>query len=507
MTDNDAAPPPSAPAVLAPPLSAAAARRARLRELSPKTMWLTAAVIAVLTAGAVVVLWWAATRGLNGAELVTARLDALKIGLSIGVGSGGVVALYLSWRRQDSTERTLAHQQEVHTATMAHQDRVATATERDAAQRRLNELYLKAVEQLGSAEAAVRHGGLYALEQVAHDDPKRRQTVVNVICAYLRSPFTPPPDTAGTRRLGARRPLLKSADRSRVPASPSYGGTRQAQVQEREVRLTAQRILHQHLQPGEDPDHPRSDFWPGISIDLTGATLLDFSLANCTVATASFRRATFTGTATFETAKFSGDTGFEEAEFGGDTGFEEAEFGGYAGFSGVEFCGGAWFVRAKFGGDAVFVGAGFGVDTVFDGAEFSGTPWFDGAQFSGSVRFNGAKFSGSARFGEANFSGLAWFREAKFSGAAWFDGAMFGDAGFGRAKFCGAAWFGRAKFGDAEFREAEFCGEVEFGRAEFGGSTSFDGAVYDGGRAFDPAEHGVPQCADEPDPAGGPSTT
>ncbi len=109
-------------------------------------MWLTAAVIAVLTAGAVVVLWWPATAGLNGAELVSARLDALKVGLSVAVGSGGVVALYLSWRRQHSTEadldnreRALAHQQEVHAATMAHLDRVARATEHDAAERRLSE--------------------------------------------------------------------------------------------------------------------------------------------------------------------------------------------------------------------------------------------------------------------------------------------------------------------------------------------------------------------------------
>ncbi len=71
----------------------------RLRELTPKTMGLIAVILTALTAGAVVVLWWPATAGLNGADLVTARLDALKIGLSIGVGSGGVIALYLAWRR------------------------------------------------------------------------------------------------------------------------------------------------------------------------------------------------------------------------------------------------------------------------------------------------------------------------------------------------------------------------------------------------------------------------
>ncbi|AUI60389.1 hypothetical protein [Amycolatopsis sp. BJA-103] len=65
-------------------------------------MWTTAIVVVALTAGAVTVLWWPATAGLNGAELVNARLNALKIGLSIGVGSGGVVELD-RWRRQRSS--------------------------------------------------------------------------------------------------------------------------------------------------------------------------------------------------------------------------------------------------------------------------------------------------------------------------------------------------------------------------------------------------------------------
>jgi hypothetical protein len=57
MTD-DATPVSPATAVPATPPRAALARVVRLRELSPKTMWLTAAAI---TAVAVVVLWWPAT--------------------------------------------------------------------------------------------------------------------------------------------------------------------------------------------------------------------------------------------------------------------------------------------------------------------------------------------------------------------------------------------------------------------------------------------------------------
>jgi hypothetical protein len=102
---------------------------------------------------------------------------------------------------------------------MAQQDRVARTTEHDAAERRLTELYLKAVEQLGSAQAAVRHGGLYALERVAQDNLSQRQTVVDVICAYLRNPYSPPPDTSGPRPLGVRRPMLRSAAAHRMPTS------------------------------------------------------------------------------------------------------------------------------------------------------------------------------------------------------------------------------------------------------------------------------------------------
>ncbi len=331
-------------------------------------MWLTAAVIALLTAAAVVLLWWPATAGLNGDKLVSTRLDALKIGLSIGLGSGGVVALYLSWRRQDSTERTLAHQQDVHTATMAHQDRVAKAAEHDAAERRLSELYLKAVEQLGSPQAAVRHGGLYALERVAQDNPPQRQTVVNVICAYLRNPYTPPRETSEPRPLGIRRPLLRSTTIPRTPTPQPDAQARDSRLQEREVRLTAQGILQRHLYPGEDPASPQPTFWRDIDIDLTGATLIDFMLPGAQLRRARFDGATFTGYAGFGGATFTGDAGFDGATF------SEA----------------AWFDGTTFTGHAVFDGATFTRHAVFDGATFTTHAGFVGATFIGYTGFGGA---------------------------------------------------------------------------------------------------------------------
>lgn len=126
-----------------------------------------------------------ATAHLSLGKLVTARFDALRTGLSVGLGGGGVFALYLAWRRQHSTEIGLAQKQqdqadvarayelqrETFETTRLYQERVAAATERDAEARRITDLYTKAVEQLGSDKAPVRLGGLYALERLAQATP------------------------------------------------------------------------------------------------------------------------------------------------------------------------------------------------------------------------------------------------------------------------------------------------------------------------------------------------
>ena len=101
-------------------------------------------------------------------------IDAIRTGLSAAVGTGGAFALLLAFRRQRSTEVSA-----VHTIT-------------DATERRVTELYAKAADQLGSDKAPVRLAGLYALERLAQDNPSQRQTIVNVICAYLQMPYTPP---------------------------------------------------------------------------------------------------------------------------------------------------------------------------------------------------------------------------------------------------------------------------------------------------------------------------
>src|SRR5689334_20499074 len=59
--------------------------------------------------------------------------------------------------------------------------------------RTLNERFATAAEQLGSDKPAVRLAGVYAMAGLADDWEKRRQTCVEVLCAYLRMPYEPEP--------------------------------------------------------------------------------------------------------------------------------------------------------------------------------------------------------------------------------------------------------------------------------------------------------------------------
>ena len=403
-----------------------------------------------------------------------------------------------------------------------HEEIAVVLSDFDATERRITELYTKAVEQLGSNQASVRSGGLRALELLAQDNPAHRQAIVNVICAYLRMPFSP---TAP-----ASKPEPGAGEGQNEPGTESETGTAgigDTWRQERRVRLTAQRILAEHLRDDRAKDHqstdpPSSRFWKNICLDLTGATLIDFNLVNGVMAVANFRRAAFSGDASFSGAAFSGDARFGGAAFTGHASFSGAAFSGDASFSGAAFSGDALFGEAAFSGDARFPEAAFRGDALFGEAAFgrgagfrraafggvagfgkaafADDAWFDKATFTGHASFGKATFTGDAWFGKAAFAGDAWFDKATFSRGAWFGEATFtgdagfgkvtftGDAGFDRAAFAGDAWFGEATFSrGASFGEATFTGGAWFDRAAFSGGASFGEATFTGGAWFDRA--------------------
>uniref|UniRef100_UPI000A3B4EE4 pentapeptide repeat-containing protein n=1 Tax=Amycolatopsis kentuckyensis TaxID=218823 RepID=UPI000A3B4EE4 len=270
-------------------------------------------------------------------------------------------------------EHAQQHVEQVASDNAAHQRRLAEDARVDAAERRITELYTKAADQLGSEKTPIRLAGLYALERLAQNTPDQRQTIVNLLCAYLRLPYTLP--------TGSRLPPWSSL---RAPgADQDEPGTEEPPGdQELEVRTTAQRILADHLYPGGTAEVARPEFWPGITLNLTGALLCHFDFRGCRV----------------------GNVRFGGARFAGWTRFEDVEFTGYAIFGGSEFDRSANFKRARFHGSALFRGATFRNGALFDEAVFrdeavfggvrmiDGVPHQDGAVFGGAVSFAAATF-------------------------------------------------------------------------------------------------------------------
>ncbi|MEU6783882.1 pentapeptide repeat-containing protein [Nonomuraea angiospora] len=366
---------------------------------------------------------------------ISARIEAARTALAAAAGVGAAVTLLLAVRRQRHQELATAH------------------TTHDAAERRVTELYTKAVEQLGNDQAPVRLGGLYALERVAQDTPRLRQTIVDVICAYLRMPYSPPTDQTG--------PAEPAVPRAAI-AGVSAPVARRDPHEEREVRLTAQRILTAHLRyeplalrPWWQPRPADRNLrhWPDIRLDLTGATLVDFDLNRCRVGDVRFTGATFIGDSQLEGTVFTGQAVFGRTAFTGDTWLEGATFFVGANFGRATFGGGVWFEESTFAGPAHF-----------DQATFTTNAWFEGVTFHGGAWFNEAKFGSiGASFGKAIFNGNARFDKATFAGDVTFNSATFRDTSFDEVTFAGGAWFEDATFMlGARFAGATFAGEAVF---------------------------------------------
>ena len=242
------------------------------KALSSRTIVWWAVGLAVGAAVAVTLLWLF----LGGGDQASVhRLDALRTAASMVIGAGGAAALLLAARRQRYVELDLEQK------------------EHDANERRVTELYGKAADQLGSDKAPVRMAGVYALERLAQDQPQHRQTVVNLLCAYLRMPYTTPESAADTEA-----------------------------AQEQLVRMTVQDVLETHLRPA-DP----ARFWPDIDLRITGTTLEFFWFRQCRVRRASFRHTTFRAIAAFRDTEFTEEADFHRTTFSGAADLRRAAFG------------------------------------------------------------------------------------------------------------------------------------------------------------------------------------
>ncbi len=375
--------------------------------LSKKTIRWAAILVVTITVCSTGALLWL----LNSAGDARITLDIIRTAGTIGVGSGGGIALLLTARRQRSSELA------------------AENTRHDATERRITELQTQAGEQLGSPQAIVRLNGLYSLERLAESHTEFRQIIVNLICSYLRMPFMAPAEISTFQRSRSNKNFRRDIRLSRsrpVEAKTQQSSTTSGSEEELQVRVTAQRILAAHLcpYPNEEGVPTNRKFWPDMEIDLRNANLVDFDFTGCHIRSGSFNGATFTGPATFHGCEFRQGVYFSGARFTSLAAFSDSKFRDVAQFPDVSFDATALFSDARFLSSANFNGAKI-ASALFNGIRFEQGAYFRQTHIGfayqdkilgldrrspGSACFDESMFSGEVRFDDARFDGLKMFR-------------------------------------------------------------------------------------------------
>jgi hypothetical protein len=233
-------------------------------------------------------------------EPTAPRSEAVRTGALSG---GAVVALYALWLN-DRRRRIEEDRHEL--------EGVKVADER----------FARSVELLGNEADQVRVGALHSLVWLAGTNPRYKQTVLDVLCAYLRRPFDHPELRDEPAAQGAAAQSDPEADR------------------EREVRLTAQRLIADVLPWGTDPDRRAYD------LDLSGARLEQFRLEGRRIGRLVARR-----------ARFHGITRLGQLEAAKPVLFTEAAFLGRLDLHKARLDGGVSFQHTRFSDDVVLDGA------------------------------------------------------------------------------------------------------------------------------------------------------
>ncbi|CAM3438099.1 pentapeptide repeat-containing protein [Kibdelosporangium persicum] len=277
--------------------------------------------------------------------------EALRTG---GLAAAAVVALYALWlndrrrkideERQDIERRRHDLESQRHTIEQARQQMESQRMQHDR-ERSTDERFARAIELLGNDADQVRVGALHALAGLARSRAEYTQTVLDVLCAYLRRPF----DHAHYARLRGDEDVQESVDADR----------------ERQVRLTAQRLIGELLPEVGDGRAPMYD------LDLTGATLEYFDISERVVGQITARSVNL---------------------------YEANAFGN------MEIFGDAWFTSAHSWGKFIA-----------SGTTFHKRAWFSNFEADQLVDLKQSKFDGVAKLAQATFEGKVVLRGTRFA--------------------------------------------------------------------------------------------
>ena len=346
------------------------------------------------------------------------------------------------------------------------------------------ERYLKAVELLDSAHSYTRLGGVHALVGLAdeyladkslsaEEKHTEGQRIVDVLCAYIRSPFEL---AFRYDELSQDKPSPHGSYRENYQ---KFSVHRAELLAEAKVRQQALQEIHRRLRhfPQGDRRSYVEGSWSGFEYDFSNSVF--------------FYPVDMKDSWYQNSVDFSGCTYYASAEFSGST-YERSAY----------FCDSTYY-------DWVF----FNNSTYFGEAQWSGSTYHDSARFSwsvyyGEVSFHDSVYGGSVFFDQSLYYDEALFYSSIYRGEAGFDGSLYrgsvfvsdsvfdGKVSLYGSVFCDALNFGTDFFGEpfpSRFVQSVPCFVVERdARATLFGSSSNDFVVENSGYSIALGSDGLP---------------
>lgn len=310
-----------------------------------------------------------------------------------------------------------------------------TASNKNTLNASRQERFLKAVELLDSAHSYTRLGAVHALvaladeyltDQALQAEEKHAegQRIVDVLCAYIRSPF----------ELAFRYDEL-SQDKPNPHGSyrenhQDFYMHRAELLAEAKVRQRALQEIHRRLRhfPQGDRRNYVEGSWSGFEYD------------------------------------FSNSVFFYPVDMK-DSWYQNS----------VDFSGCTYYASAEFSGSTYERNAYFCDSTYYDWVFFNNSAYFGEVQWNGSTYHDSARFSWSVYYGEVSFHDSVYGGSVFFDQSLYYDEVLFysstyrSEAGFDGSLYRGSVFVSDSVFdGEVSLYRSVFCGTLNFGTDFFG---------------------------------------
>jgi len=290
------------------------------------------------------------------------------------------------------------------------------------------ERYTKAVEQLGNVSAPVRLGGVYTLvslvdewlreENIEYNERiAEGQVIINILCAYIRSPFTL---AAHYDELIQDAPTAEGLYKNR---EQEFYIDKAGLESEKKVRLSIIQEIRHRLQ-GSKENTPGA--WSDFEYDFSGSTFfypVDFTHSYY-AKPVNFSGSAYWGEADFSYSTYMDEVYFSESSYQGRAGFNGSIYQGEADFRSSTYRGSAGFARSTYRGGAYFNGSTYLSEAVFRGSVYRCATTFNDSVYHYWVDLRGSTYQGAADFGGSIYRYWADFRGSTYRRWAYFNDSI-----------------------------------------------------------------------------------